>query len=78
MSALLLPAVRRSRWQSCVALSADHLLTVVLAGKGFQRGLDDTTAQTKDQVECGFLQVVVRMWSEDLEGGSADLLDVVI
>src|SRR5271154_5270169 len=42
VSALLLPAVRRSRWQSCVALSADHLLAVVLAGKGFQRGLDDT------------------------------------
>jgi hypothetical protein len=38
-----------------IALSADHLVAVVLGGKGLERGLNDTTTKTEDQVEGRFL-----------------------
>lgn len=44
-------AVDSSRWQTCVALAADHLVAVVLGGKRLQRRLNDTTTETEDQVE---------------------------
>jgi hypothetical protein len=34
-----------------VALAADGLVAVVLRGKGLERGLNDTTTETEDQVE---------------------------
>lgn len=34
-----------------VALAANHLLTVVLGGKGLQGRLNDTSTETEDQVE---------------------------
>ena len=51
MATLLLAAVRRTRWETGVALAADHLVTVVLGGQGLERGLDDATTETEDQVE---------------------------
>jgi hypothetical protein len=51
VSALLLSAVGGTRGETSVALSADHLLAVVLAGESLERGLDDTTSETEDQVE---------------------------
>lgn len=51
MSTLLLTAVGGSRWQTGVALSADHLLAVVLGGKSLEGGLDDTATETEDKVE---------------------------
>lgn len=53
--ALLLAAVGGSRGQTGVALSADHLLTVVLGGEGLERGLDDTASETEDEMEGRFL-----------------------
>jgi len=44
-------AVDSPRWQTCVALAADHLVAVVLGGKRLQRRLNDTTTETEDQVE---------------------------
>ena len=38
-----------------VALSADHLVAVVLASQGLQTRLDDTTTETEDEMECRFL-----------------------
>ena len=35
-------------------LSADHLVAVVLLSQHPQTGLDDTTTQTKHQVQCRF------------------------
>jgi hypothetical protein len=52
MPALLLPAIRRPRRQPSVAFPADHLVAVVLAGEGFERGFDDTAAETEDKVQC--------------------------
>lgn len=51
VSTLLLTAVGGSRWQTGVALSADHLLAVVLGGKSLEGGLDDTATETEDKVE---------------------------
>ena len=52
-------AVDGPRWQTCVALAADHLVAVVLGGQGLERGLDDTTTETEDQVESRLLLDVV-------------------
>ena len=52
-------AVDSPRWQTCVALAADHLVAVVLGGKRLQRRLNDTTTETEDQVEGGLLLDVV-------------------
>jgi hypothetical protein len=38
-----------------VALAADHLVAVELGGKGLERGLNDTTTETEDEVEGGLL-----------------------
>lgn len=38
-----------------VALPANHLIAVVLGGKGLQRWLDDATTETEDQVKRGLL-----------------------
>lgn len=57
MTALLLAAVGGSGRQTGVALSADHLLAVVLGGKGLERGFDDATSETEDQMEGRFLFV---------------------
>ena len=50
MTAFLLSAVGGSRWQTGIALSANHLVAVVLGGKGFQRRLDDSTSESEDKV----------------------------
>jgi hypothetical protein len=44
-------AVDSPRWQTCVALAADHLVAVVLGGKRLERWLNDATTETEDQVE---------------------------
>ena len=68
MAALLLSAVGGSGGKSGVALSADHLVAVVLSGQNLQRWLDSTTTQAKDQMESGLLlDVVVRQSSAVLE-----------
>ena len=51
VTALLLTAVGGPGRETGVALSADHLLAVVLGGEGLERWLNDTTTQTEDQVE---------------------------
>ena len=56
MTALSLPAVDSLRGESGIALTADHLLTLVLSGKGGERGLDlerthTTTSESKDEME---------------------------
>ena len=38
-----------------VALAADHLIAVELAGQSFERGFDDTATETEDEMECRFL-----------------------
>eukprot|EP00197_Chlamydomonas_leiostraca_P002840 CAMPEP_0202857520 /NCGR_PEP_ID=MMETSP1391-20130828/425_1 /ASSEMBLY_ACC=CAM_ASM_000867 /TAXON_ID=1034604 /ORGANISM="Chlamydomonas leiostraca, Strain SAG 11-49" /LENGTH=191 /DNA_ID=CAMNT_0049536329 /DNA_START=188 /DNA_END=764 /DNA_ORIENTATION=+ len=45
--------------QASVALAADHLVLVVLAGQDLQGGLNDATAQAQHQVEGGLLLDVV-------------------
>lgn len=55
MSALLLPAVGGTRGKAGVAFPANALVAVVLGGEGFEGGLDDTTTETEDKVESGFL-----------------------
>jgi|SRR5690242_927657 len=52
-------AVDSPRGQAGVALAADHLVAVVLGGKGLEGGLDDTTTETEDQVESRLLLDVV-------------------
>ena len=60
MAALLLAAVDCTRVQACVALAADHLVTIVLLGKLTKGWLNDATMQTQHQVQGGlFLDVVV-------------------
>jgi hypothetical protein len=39
-----------------VALAADGLVAVVLGGKGLERGLNDATTETEDQVEGRLLR----------------------
>ena len=38
-----------------VALSADHLVAVVLGCKSLQGGLNDTSTETEDEMESRFL-----------------------
>jgi hypothetical protein len=56
VSTLLLATVGGSGWETRVTLSADHLLAVVFGGKSLERGFDDTTSETEDQVEGRFLR----------------------
>ena len=73
MTALSLPAVDSLRWESGVALTADHLLALVFSGKSGEGGLDlegshTTTSQTENEMEGGLLlNVVVRKGSTILE-----------
>ncbi len=61
MTALALAAVGGTGRETSVALAADLLVAVVLAGEHLERGLDDTTAETEDEVEGRLLlDVVVR------------------
>jgi len=68
VAALLLSAVGGSGVVSRVALSADHLLAVVLLSEGLEGRLDDTTSESEDQMESGLLlDVVVGKGSAILE-----------
>jgi len=73
MTALALAAVGALRWETSVALAADHLLALVLASKSSKRGLnlDDTHAtatETEHKMEGGLLlNVVVRKSAAILE-----------
>lgn len=51
VAALLLATVGCSRWQTGVALSANHFLAVVFRGQGFEGGLDDAASKSEDEVE---------------------------
>jgi hypothetical protein len=68
VAALLLPAVLGARGKTSVALSAHLLLAVVGSGECGEGGVDDTTTETEDEVEGGFLlDVVVRESAAILE-----------
>jgi hypothetical protein len=44
-----------------IALAANHLILVIFAGKNLERGLNDSTTETEDQMEGRLLlDVVVR------------------
>lgn len=45
----------RTAGSTYVALAADHLVAVELGGKGLERGLNDTTTETEDEVKGGLL-----------------------
>ena len=45
-----------SRLVAYVALSADHLVAVELGGKGLERGLDDATTKTENEMKSRFLE----------------------
>lgn len=38
-----------------IALAADHLVAVVLAGQSLEGGFDNTTAEAEDEMKGGFL-----------------------
>jgi len=59
VAAFFLAAVDRAGGQARVALTAHHLVAVVLAGQDLQGRLDDTTTQAEHQVEGGLLLDVV-------------------
>jgi hypothetical protein len=59
VTTLSLTAVGSTRRKTSVALAADHLFAVVLGSQGLQRRFDDTTTETEDQMESGFLLDVV-------------------
>ena len=50
---------RERRVGTYVALAADLLVAVEFGGKGLERGLDDSAAEAKDEVEGRFLR---RLW----------------
>ena len=61
MTTLSLTAVGGTRRKASIALAANVLFTVVLGSKGLERGFNDTTTKTKDQVKSGLLlDIVVR------------------
>ena len=53
MTASLLTAVVGTRGQTRVALTADHLLAVVLLGESSQGGLDHTTSHLEEHLKGG-------------------------
>jgi len=59
VATLLLAAVDCPGVKTCIALAADHLVLVVLAGERLKRGFNDATAEAEDEVECGLLLDVV-------------------
>ena len=52
MAASPLAAVGGTGREASVALAADLLVAVVLGGKHLERGLDDTTTETAERVNC--------------------------
>jgi hypothetical protein len=61
VAALLLATVGCTRVQASIALAANHLLTVVLAGQDLQARLNDATTKPEHEMEGGLLlDVVVR------------------
>ena len=68
VSAALLAAVDGAGRKASIAVTADHLVAVVLLGKLAERGLDDTTAKAEHEVEGALLlDVVVRKGAAVLE-----------
>ena len=73
VTALSLSAVGGFQWESGVALSANHLVALVLSGesgKGWLNlhGTHTSTSKSEDQVESGlFLDVVIRESSSIFE-----------
>ena len=59
MTTLSLSTVGSSWWQSSVTLTANRLFTVVLGSQGLQGWFNDTTSQSQNQVQGGFLLDVV-------------------
>jgi hypothetical protein len=59
VSALLLSAVLGSWVKTSIALSANHLLTVVLSSQGLEGRLNDSSEQPQNQVQSGFLLDVI-------------------
>jgi hypothetical protein len=59
VATLFLAAVGGTRGQTSIALAANHLFAVELAGQGLEGGLDDATTQTQHQVQGGLLLDVV-------------------
>ena len=64
MTTLSLSAIVSLGWESCIALSANHLFGLVLSGKSGKvwlnlDGSHTTTSQSQNQVESGFLLDVV-------------------
>jgi len=64
MATLSLAAVGCLHWELGIALSADHLLTFVLSGKGSERrvdlnGSETASTESQDQMESGLLLDVV-------------------
>ena len=59
VTTLLLTAVVSTRRKTSVALSADHLITVVLLSEDSEGRLNDTTTKSEDQVKSGLLLDVV-------------------
>jgi hypothetical protein len=61
MSTRAFPAVGGTRRKTGVAFPADLLITVVFGGENLEGGLNDSTTETKDEVEGRLLlDVVVR------------------
>ena len=73
MAALSLSAVGGLWWQSGIALSANHLVALVLSGQGSEGWVDllgshTTTSESEDQMESGLLlDVVIRESSSIFE-----------
>ena len=65
---------RSSRRETYVALAADHLVAVVLAGQRLERWLDDTTTETEDKVESGFLSVQLVNFSNPYKSSNANIM----
>jgi hypothetical protein len=77
-TALLLAAVVSTRVKTGIALAADELVSVVLAGKGLERGLDDTTAKAEHKVEGRLCSEPISTTCSKRERKTRTLLDVVV
>jgi hypothetical protein len=58
-STALLAAVDGTGVHAGIALAANHLILVILAGKNLERRLNDSTTETEDQMESRLLLDVV-------------------
>lgn len=59
MPALALTAVGCPRWETSITLAADHLVAVEFRSQDLERGLNNATTKTEDEMEGGFLLDVV-------------------